>query len=63
MKATVDREACISCGLCATLCPNVFEMDEESIAIVKVEDIAPEDEADAQNATDSCPVSAIALEC
>lgn len=63
MKATVDREACISCGLCATLCPNVFEMDEESIAVVRVEEIAPEDEADAQNAADSCPVSAIALEC
>ena len=24
MNATIDREGCISCGICAELCPDVF---------------------------------------
>lgn len=62
MKASVDRDTCISCGLCASICPNVFEMDDEQIAIVIVDTIAPEDEAGAQEAAEQCPVGAITIE-
>ncbi|HHT45235.1 MAG TPA: ferredoxin [Fastidiosipila sp.] len=62
MKAIVDRDTCISCGLCASICPNVFEMDDEQIATVIVDTIAPEDEASAQEAADQCPVAAITIE-
>jgi ferredoxin len=27
MKATVDKNLCMGCGLCADLCPEVFEFD------------------------------------
>ena len=37
MKAFVDRDLCIGCGLCAEICPLVFELDETSIARVIVE--------------------------
>jgi len=30
MKATVDREGCIECGLCASVCPEVFRMGANS---------------------------------
>ncbi|MCK5289155.1 MAG: ferredoxin, partial [Candidatus Omnitrophica bacterium] len=33
-KVTIDESACVSCGLCANLCPEVFEMNDEGIAIV-----------------------------
>lgn len=62
LKATVDRDTCISCGLCASICPNVFEMDDEDIAIVIVDTIAPEDLADAEDAAEQCPVAAITIE-
>jgi ferredoxin len=61
MKATVDRVTCISCGLCVSICPNVFEMDDEDIAIVKVDTLDVQDEEDAREAADQCPVSAIEI--
>ena len=61
MKATVDRDTCISCGICVSICPNVFVMDDENIAVVKVEFIDVRDEMDAREAADQCPVSAIAI--
>ena len=61
MKATVDRDTCISCGLCVSICPNVFIMDGENIAIVKVDTIDVMDEVDAREAAKQCPVSAIEI--
>lgn len=62
MNAIVDRDACIGCGLCNTICPEVFEMDDEDIAIVIAEPVPEENEACAQEATDSCPTDAISIE-
>ena len=52
MNAIVDRDACIGCGLCNTICPEVFEMDDEDIAIVIAEPVPEENEACAQEAAD-----------
>lgn len=62
MKAIVDRDACIGCGLCTTICPEVFEMDDEDIAIVIADPVPVENEASAQEAADSCPTDAITIE-
>lgn len=62
MKASVDRDACIGCGLCASICPKVFEMDDEQIATV-IGDSVPEGvEGEAKEAEESCPTSAISIE-
>ncbi|MEO1815043.1 MAG: ferredoxin [Acetobacterium sp.] len=61
MKATVDRDACVGCGLCESVCPNVFEMDSDSIAEVIADVIPPENEDCAIEAQDDCPVSAITV--
>ncbi len=62
MKAIVDRDTCIGCSLCAEICPAVFQMDDEELAYVIVDEIPEEEESSAQEAADSCPVEAITIE-
>jgi ferredoxin len=61
MKAVVDRELCIGCGLCASICSDVFEMDAEGKSLV-IADPVPASSLDAVGeAADQCPVGAITL--
>ena len=60
MKAVVDQETCIGCGLCAEVAPDIYEMRGDK-AVVKMDEI-PEDKAeDAKNGADQCPVTAIII--
>lgn len=61
MKAKVDAEVCIGCGLCAQTAPEVFEMKEDK-AVVIVDVVPQEAEGNCQKAADECPVTAITLE-
>ncbi len=61
MKAIVDAETCIGCGMCEGTCPEVFEMDGE-LAVVKADPVPPEVEETCQAAADDCPVDAISIE-
>jgi ferredoxin len=62
MKAVVDRETCIGCGLCESTCPDLFVMDDEEKAKVIVAEIAKQAEECAKQAAVECPVTAITLE-
>ena len=60
MKATVNEETCVGCGLCADGCPAVFEMVDD-VAKVIAEDVPADAVAEAKEAAESCPVEAITL--
>lgn len=60
MKANVNKETCIGCGLCETICPSVFSM-KESVAEVIAEPVPPQAERDCREAVESCPVAAITI--
>ncbi len=60
MNAHVNSN-CIGCGLCASMCPAVFTMTDEGTAAAR-DEIPPEVEGMAQEAAESCPVSAIETE-
>ena len=62
MKAIVDRDACIGCGLCPDVCPEVFEMDNEDKAVTKVNPVPPEFQDKCKEAAESCPSDAIKIE-
>lgn len=62
MKAFIDRDGCISCGLCTDICPDVFRMADDGLAEVYVDEVPEESEACAKDAEDSCPVSVISVE-
>lgn len=62
MKAIVDRDTCIGCGLCPQICPQVFEMDDQNLAFVKEDPVPPDAQDEARQAAESCPVDAIAIE-
>ena len=60
MHATVN-ETCISCGLCATICPEVFSLSQQD-GRAHGGDFEEALLDQAQEARDGCPVSAISLE-
>lgn len=59
MTANVN-ENCIGCGMCAGICPEVFRMTDENVAVAS-EEVLPEQEMAVQEAADNCPVSAIEI--
>lgn len=61
MKAFIDRDGCIGCGVCADACPEVFQMADDGLAEVYVEDVPKADETNALAAKDGCPVSVISV--
>ncbi|MGN8967410.1 ferredoxin [Intestinimonas sp. HCP28S3_D6] len=61
MKAFVDQDTCIGCGLCCGMCDAVFRMNDGGKAEA-YQAAAEENQSDVQSAIDSCPVSAIRWE-
>jgi len=59
MKLVVDKDICIGCGACAAICPDVFEIDEDGLAVSVVDEINEDVAEDAIDAKEGCPVNAI----
>lgn len=58
MKVVVDKDGCISCGLCVSTCPEIFSFDEDGVAEATGK-ITDSNFASAQSAASSCPVAVI----
>ncbi len=63
-KASVDKDTCISCGLCTGLCSDAFVIGEDGKSeVVLADGIVPEAlEAAVEDAAAQCPVQAIKVE-
>lgn len=59
MKVDVDKEACISCGVCVNEVPAVFSWDEDEKAEAISEQVPERLEAETGQALQSCPTDAI----
>ena len=61
MKASVDQNLCIGCGLCINDCPDVFEMQGDK-AQAKINPVPKSAEESCKTAAQNCPVQAIKCE-
>jgi len=59
MKVKVDPEACIACGACISLAPDVYDWDEDGKVKAIEGDVPPDQEDVVQEALESCPTEAI----
>ncbi len=55
-KITIDKSLCTGCGLCSSLCPEVFEIANDNIAKVKGDSCG---DHDINEIASQCPVEAI----
>ena len=62
MKAVVDKDACIGCELCTSICPEVFSMDDDGLAVAIEEELDESLVESAKEAEESCPTEAITVE-
>ncbi|NCB63648.1 MAG: ferredoxin [Clostridia bacterium] len=61
MKVSIERNDCISCGVCEATCPEVFRIANDGLAEVYAEPAA-ENEGAVKEAAESCPVAIIYVE-
>jgi ferredoxin len=70
-KVTLDLDKCVACGMCVKVCPDVFEVDKETLKVVlkgglrkeKIWVLETEDSSDcASKASDACMMNAIFIE-
>lgn len=59
MKLKVNKDKCIGCGQCVSICDEVFDFDDDNLAKVIVDSISEDTEDEANAAKESCPTSAI----
>jgi len=57
MALKIDKNKCIGCGSCVSLCPKVFQLDKDGKAKVKNE--KGDSKENIQRAIDACPAGAI----
>ena len=62
MKAVVDKDLCIGCGICEGVAPEVFSLATEPYAVVIQDPVAEENYEAARQAAEDCPETAITIE-
>ncbi|MFA5486126.1 MAG: ferredoxin [Bacilli bacterium] len=61
-KVTLDKDLCISCGVCNAICPQVFDWDDDGKMKTLVDTVPADLVEAAQEAEAACPTGAIRVE-
>ncbi|HEY3374810.1 MAG TPA: ferredoxin [Candidatus Aquicultor sp.] len=61
-KPIVNHDECIGDGVCAEICPEVFELRDDGLAYVINEDPDPSLNDKINEAIEECPAVAISIE-
>lgn len=60
-RIVVDWDLCESNGICESLAPDIFELDDDDMLQVHDDTVTAENEDRVQQAVASCPKSAISI--
>jgi ferredoxin len=60
-RVEVDRERCVGSGTCEMIAPDVFEVDDDGIVVVRRPAPEGEDAEAAEEAVRACPTQALEL--
>lgn len=59
MHVDVDRDRCEGNAVCLGIAPDLFDLDDEDYAVVKVDPVPADQEALAEQAIAECPRAAL----
>ena len=59
MKVKVSHDACIGCGACVSICPEVFSFNDDGYAKAIINEVDNDDLNKVIEAIESCPTEAI----
>ncbi len=62
IKPIIVEDLCIGCGICETICPEVFELRDDGLAYVIDESPSDDLKEAVEEAVEACPSEAIELE-
>ena len=62
MRVRIDLDACQGHSRCALAYPEIFDVDDDAKAFVRVESIPPEWKDKARSAVANCPERAISVD-
>jgi ferredoxin len=61
MKVVVDRAKCTGLGICESLAPDFFEVDDNGELVQRQEEVGPEELAAVEEAVRGCPTEALRI--
>ena len=59
MRVEVDRDRCEGNAVCVGIAPDLFDLDDEDYAVMKVDEIPSDREDVAEQAVADCPRAAL----
>lgn len=62
MRIVVDHTKCTGLGICESLAPDFFEVNDDGELVLNAESVPECHRADVEAAVDGCPTEAISLE-
>lgn len=62
MKIQINYENCNGCGICVSLCPDIFKFDKQGKISISNHKLSTVFENDCKQASAICPAEAIQLE-
>lgn len=61
MRVEVDRDLCESNAVCVGIAPDVFDLGDDDLVVVRVDEVAQDRQADVREAVAMCPKIALTL--